>query len=227
MWQGIVSLFYPRLCVLCNGNLLSAEEHFCTTCQMDMPITNFHLQQGNELEKMFWGRVKIERAFSFMYFKKGGMVQKMLYQLKYKGNIELAQYLGMLYGTSLHQIIAEQNIHAVIAIPLHKSKQKKRGYNQSKLFADGLCYTLQIENFSKHVSRVVATETQTKKGRFDRWQNVESIFNVSNIAALENRHVLLVDDVITTGATIEACAIELLKINGCKVSVASIAVAIR
>jgi len=151
----------------------------------------------------------------------------MLHQLKYKGNTELAEYLGLLYGTSLRQTITNENMMGVIAIPLHKSKLKKRGYNQSELFARGLCRALQIENLSSYVLRNKATETQTKKTRYDRWQNVESIFSVLNPDGLKNKHVLLVDDVITTSSTIEACANELLLIEGCKVSVASIAVAIR
>ncbi len=227
MWQGIANLFYPQLCVLCNSSLLMSEQHICTTCQLDLPLTNFHAQIENPLEKIFWGRTKLERAFSFVYFKKGGSVQKMLHQLKYKGNTKLAEYLGLLYGTSLQQTITDENIKGIIAIPLHKSKFKKRGYNQSELFALGLSRALQKDNLSSYVVRNKATETQTKKARYDRWQNVESIFSVLNPDGLKNKHVLLVDDVITTGSTIEACANELLQIEGCKVSVASIAVAIR
>lgn len=204
-----------------------SEQHICTTCQLDLPLTNFHAQIENPLEKIFWGRTKLERAFSFVYFKKGGSVQKMLHQLKYKGNTKLAEYLGLLYGTSLQQTITDENIKGIIAIPLHKSKFKKRGYNQSELFALGLSRALQKDNLSSYVVRNKATETQTKKARYDRWQNVESIFSVLNPDGLKNKHVLLVDDVITTGSTIEACANELLQIEGCKVSVASIAVAIR
>lgn len=227
MFQGIVNLFYPRLCVLCNGSLLIAEKHICTGCQLDLPLTNFHLDKDNPLEKIFWGRTQLNRAFSFMYFKKGGSVQRMLHQLKYKGNTELAEYLGLLYGTNLKETIYNEKIEGVMAIPLHKSKLRKRGYNQSELFANGLAEALQIENLSRCIIRNKATETQTKKTRFDRWQNVESIFNVTLPELLKNKHILLVDDVITTGSTIEACANELLRIQGCKVSVASIAAAIR
>lgn len=227
MLQGIVNLFYPRLCVLCNGSLLIAEKHICTVCQLDLPLTNFHLEKDNPLEKIFWGRTQLNRAFAFVYFKKGGAVQRMLHQLKYKGNTELAEYLGLLYGTNLKETIYNEKIEAVIAIPLHISKLRKRGYNQSELFANGLAETLQIENLSNSIIRNKATETQTKKARFDRWQNVESIFSVSQPELLKHKHVLLVDDVITTGSTIEACANELLQIEGCKVSVASVAAAIR
>jgi ComF family protein len=227
MWQGIVNLFYPRLCVLCNASLLIAEKHICTHCQLDLPLTNFHLENENPLEKLFWGRTKINRAFAFVYFKKGGAVQKMLHQLKYKGNTQLAQHLGLLYGSNLTETIKQENIEAVMAIPLHKSKLRSRGYNQSELFANGLSDSLQIENLSSCIIRNKATETQTKKARFDRWQNVESIFSVSQTDLLKNKHILLVDDVITTGSTIEACANELLQIEGCRVSVASIAAAIR
>lgn len=227
MFQGIVNLFYPRLCVLCNSSLLIAEKHICTACQLDLPLTNFHLEKENPLEKIFWGRMQLNRAFAFVYFKKGGSVQRMLHQLKYKGNTELAEYLGMLYGVNLIETIHNERIEAVMAIPLHKSKLRKRGYNQSELFANGLAEALQIENLSSCIIRNKATETQTKKARFDRWQNVESIFSVTQPELLKNKHVLLVDDVITTGSTIEACSNELLQIQDCKVSVASIAAAIR
>ncbi len=226
MLQGIVNLFYPRLCVLCNGNLLIAEKHICTACQLDLPLTNFHLEKENPLEKIFWGRTQLNRAFAFVYFKKGGSVQRMLHQLKYKGNTELAEYLGLLYGNHLKETIAKEKIEAVMAIPLHKSKLRKRGYNQSELFANGLAEAMKIENLSNSIIRNKATETQTKKSRFDRWQNVESIFSVTQLELLKNKHILLVDDVITTGSTIEACANELLQIEGCKVSVASMAAAI-
>jgi ComF family protein len=227
MFQGIVNLFYPRLCVLCNGNLLIAEKHICTACELDLPLTNFHLEKDNLLEKIFWGRTQLNRGFAFVYFKKGGSVQRMLHQLKYKGNTELAEHIGLLYGTQLQETIAKEKIEVVMAIPLHKSKLRKRGYNQSELFANGLAEALQIENHSGCIIRNKATETQTKKTRFDRWQNVESIFSVKDVEQLKYKHILLVDDVITTGSTIEACANELLQIEGCKVSVASIAAAVR
>ncbi len=226
MIQGMVNLFYPRLCVLCNGTLLIAEKHICTACQLDLPLTNFHLEKENSLEKIFWGRTHLNRAFAFVYFKKGGSVQRMLHQLKYKGNTELAEYLGLLYGSNLKETIHVEKIEAVMAIPLHKSKLRKRGYNQSELFANGLAEAMKIENLSSCIIRNKATETQTKKSRFDRWQNVESIFSVTQLELLKNKHILLVDDVITTGSTIEACANELLQIEGCKVSVASMAAAI-
>jgi ComF family protein len=227
MWQGIFNLFYPRLCVLCNGSLLIAEKHICTACQLDLSLTNFHHEKDNPLEKIFWGRTQLNRAFAFLYFKKGGSVQRMLHQLKYKGNTELAEHIGLLYGNQLQETIAKEKIDAVMARPLHISKLRKRGYNQSELFAKGLAESLQIENLSNCIIRNIATETQTKKSRFDRWQNVESIFSVNQTDRIRDKHILLVDDVITTGSTIEACANEILQIESCKVSVASIAAAVR
>jgi len=224
MLHDLLGIFFPKLCIGCNKPLLKNEEFICTHCYFHLPATKYHLQKENPLEKIFWGRVKIERAFSFLFFRKGNITQYVLHELKYKGNKELGKYIGKIYAEKLKGCIGD--IEAVAAIPLHKSKLLKRGYNQSDFFAEGLSCFLNIENASTALTRNIATETQTKKSRYERWENVNSIFNVSDISALKDKHVLLVDDVITTGATIEACANELIQSANCKISVASIAVAV-
>ena len=222
MLQDLLGIFFPKLCIGCNRTLLKNEEYICSTCNYHLPVTNYHLQKDNPLEKIFWGRVNIENAYSFLYFKKGNITQKLLHELKYKGNKELGNFIGEMYGEKLQQNLGD--INCVVSIPLHKSKLKKRGYNQSDFFASGLSSQLKIENLSAFVCKKNANETQTKKNRYERWENVEKIFEVNNTAIFKDKHVLLVDDVITTGATIEACARSITDSTNCKISIASIAV---
>jgi ComF family protein len=177
------------------------ETHLCAACINELPLTNFHLNKDNSVEKTFWGRIVFEKAFAMLHFSKEGMVQKMLHQIKYKGNKDLAVYLGEMYGGMLKTkgITAD----GLIAIPLHKSKLRKRGYNQSDYFVQGLSTVLQIPILSNCVTRISATESQTRKSRFARWENVQEVFSVVEPSVLEHKHILICDDVITTGATIE------------------------
>jgi ComF family protein len=221
--NSLLNIVFPNLCVVCNHNLHTQELHICLNCQINLPKTNYHLYKDNPVEKAFWGRFPLQKAFSFLYFNNKGAAQKLLHELKYKQNKELAYFLGVLYAQQLKEIIIEHDISAIVAIPLHHTKLKLRGYNQSEWFVNGLANEMPIANYNSLLTRIKATETQTKKTRFERWQNVEQIFSIKNKDLLEGRHILLVDDVITTGATIESCALELLKIKDVKLSVASIA----
>jgi ComF family protein len=222
MFHHLLGILFPKLCIGCNRSLLKNEEAICTSCVYDLPRTHYHAQKDNPLEKTFWGRVPIERAFSFLYFKKGNITQRILHELKYKGDKELGTLIGRMYASELKDHI--QPVDAVVAIPLHSSKLRKRGYNQSDLFAEGLAQQLNITNMSASVTRKMATETQTKKSRFERWENVAEVFEIKHPEAFTRKHILLVDDVVTTGATIEACATALLQVPFCKISVASIAI---
>ncbi|MBU3663588.1 MAG: ComF family protein [Bacteroidetes bacterium] len=225
MFNDVIQLLFPNLCLNCNKGLVKTERYLCLHCQLNLPETQYHLLKENGVEKALWGRVPFERAFAFLYFNQAGITQRLLHELKYRGNEELAFFLGSLYGQRLKKISDTMLLHGVIAIPLHPSKLRKRGYNQSLAFANGLAETLSIPNFSINIERIKATETQTKKNRWQRWENVNAIFNVNHPETLCNKHLLLVDDVITTGATIESCAKELLKKTSCKLSIASIAYA--
>lgn len=225
MIDALLGLIYPELCVVCRRSLLKFEQHICLTCLAQLPYTRFHEVSNNPVEKNFWGRIIFERAFAFLYFNKKGVTQKILHHLKYNNNKELAMYLGNLYGEQLKNTVINLGIKAVVAVPLHIKKLRQRGYNQSEWFANGLCESLNVENLSKCLMRVVATDTQTRKSRIQRWQNVENIFEITNSAPLKSKHILLVDDVITTGATIEACVSALQQIDDIKISIASIAYA--
>lgn len=223
MLRELLGLFYPRQCIGCNGALLDAETHLCSLCLYILPRTNFHFKKDNALAKVFWGRFLFEEVYSFLYFRKEGLAQRILHQLKYKDNKELAEFIGTLYANDIKNYIKKPD--AVIAIPLHKSKLKKRGYNQSEWFAKGVAPVLGIPDLSNTVNKVSATSTQTNKSRFERWQNVNEVFAVKDLGQLENKHLLICDDVITTGATIEAF-VKALPVS-CRISICSIAFPMR
>lgn len=220
MLNTLVGLLFPNLCVGCNGVLLAAEQHICAHCINHLPETKFHTLPENQLEKAFWGRVNIERAYSFLVFRKQGIVQNILHELKYRNNPDLGVMLGQIYGSKLREY--GMHFDAIVAIPLHEKKEKKRGYNQSDCFAHGLAQSLKCEHLKNVIVRDKFTETQTKKARFDRWLNVGDVFGIKSPSLIQNKKVLLVDDVITTGATIEACAQPILE-HTPHLSVASIA----
>lgn len=223
MLVGLKNLIFPNLCAACNNTLLKNETHLCTSCTAQLPCTNFHLTRDNPVSKVFWGRVKVENAFAFLHFKKEGMVQKLLHEIKYNGYKELATHLGVLYAHDL--LKAGLSFDAIIPVPLHNSKLRARGYNQSEYFAMGLSQVLKTAILTDVVERITATESQTRKGRFDRWMNVKEVFHLAQPQAVEGKHVLICDDVITTGATIEGL-IQILPANT-RVSVGSIAAATR
>jgi len=178
--------------------------------------------KDNPVSKVFWGRVNIENATASYLFIKEGILQKLIHQLKYKGAKEIGFELGRHFGSELIDSESYKNIDLIIPVPLHVKREKKRGYNQSEWIARGMVEFLEAKLELNNLVRAIETETQTKKTRFERWENVESIFNVNYPEKLENKHVLLVDDVITTGSTLEACANALLKIKGVKVSIATL-----
>lgn len=220
MLRALVGLVFPNLCVGCNSALFAGEHFVCLNCIQQFPESRFHLVQENSLEKTFWGRVPLKGAYSFLLFKKKGIVQKLLHELKYGNQPDLGIFLGKLYGSKLKE--AGITFDAIVAVPLHPKKKKLRGYNQSDTFAKGLSEVLDCEHYEKAVVRKKATSTQTKKNRYDRWLNVDEVFEVIRPELLANKKILLVDDVITTGATIEACAQEILN-HTPHLSVASIA----
>ncbi len=225
LFDDLLGLFYPRLCAGCNTSLVKGEEVLCLACLADLPRTNYHLNLENPVFQLFNGRVPIELATSFCRFDKGGRLQHHLHQLKYMGNREVGQKMGNLFGYDLIQCPFYSNIDAIIPVPLHPKKEKQRGFNQSIEICIGLSEAMNRPLILNNLIRKVHTDSQTRKGRFERWENVSGIFGVRNIASLNGKHLLLVDDVITTGATLEACCIPLLQIPNVKVSIATLATA--
>lgn len=225
MLKDFISLTFPQVCVSCGKSLYKNEYSICTYCAYHLPKTNYHLDNDNPVAKIFWGRVNIYSAAAFYAFNKGGKVQHLIHQLKYKGRQEVGVSVGKLYGYELMQSDNFKTIDTIIPVPLHPKRQKKRGYNQSDCFAEGLSESMKVEVDYKTLYRGIESETQTKKSRFNRWKNVESIFQLRDLTTLQGKHVLLVDDVITTGATFEACAQVLLQVPDIKVSIVAMAYA--
>jgi ComF family protein len=218
-----VSMLYPRYCFACSEGLVKGEETVCSRCMLELPRTNYHLDPENALYRRLNGRIPLYAAFAFFLFRKGGKVQHLLHALKYQNHPEIGITLGEVYGQELLQT-HDQKFNVIVPVPLHASRRKKRGYNQSEEFAKGLSKSLQIPA-SDSLVRATVTETQTRKTKLKRWQNVSEVFQVKQHEHIKNQHVLLVDDVITTGATIEACAQTLLDEGCSSISIASIAYA--
>lgn len=218
-------LFFPNLCLGCGQPLIKGEEVICSICHFHLPKTYFHNDPENPLNRVFWGRVNIEAVAAYLYFHKGGSVQHLLHQLKYKSRPEIAVRIGKWYGLELHQADIFRDTELIVPVPLHPRKYRRRGYNQSQAFAEGLAAVMKAEQETGCLFRKVDSRTQTRKARYNRWENVENIFGVNHPERIKNRHVLLVDDVLTTGATLEACAQSLLEVPGVKVSIATIAYA--
>jgi len=220
-----VSLLFPELCAACRESLVANEHLLCTDCRFNLPYTNFHLQADNIVARQFWGKISIEAAFALFYFNKGGKIQNMLHQLKYNGQQQIGNLLGSIAGAQLAKNEIFNNVDYIIPVPLHKKRFRERGYNQSTRFAEGLADKLNAVVEEGNLVRVKSTETQTHKSRFARFENMQEVFMVINPEKLKGKHVLLVDDVITTGSTLEACGEQLLKVEGLKLSIATIAYA--
>lgn len=219
-------LFYPQLCGACDVPLAKGEEHLCFNCRLELPFTNFETIKDNPVEKIFYGRVDINFATSLLYFSKGEKVQNIMHNIKYNEQKELAVFIGRIFGERLQNNSYLKDVTTILPVPLHPQKHHLRGYNQSELFAEGMNEILNLELSTDILTRDIHTETQTKKTRIERWENVEKAFVIKKSKTLEHKHILLIDDVLTTGATLEACAQTLLKNNHCKVSVATVAFAI-
>jgi len=223
--DDFLSLFYPSLCAGCQTALVRGEEVICLECMADLPKTGYEKISDNPVAQLFWGRAEIYLATSFCSFDKGGIMQHLMHQLKYKGSSMVGEKLGQLFGTVLMQAAPYREIELLVPVPLHPRRERSRGYNQSAVIAKGMSETLGIPLNTGNLVRNHYSNTQTSKGRFERWENVKELFGVKNPDLFEGKHLLLIDDVVTTGSTLEACAQVLLKIPGTRVSIATLACA--
>ena len=221
MLQDFINLFYPKVCVGCDGLLLNDEYVICTQCRHKMPLTNHHLVPKNEAFQKFYGKIPVESAGTMLWFHKKGIVQEMIHKLKYKGQQDIGTATGRWYANYLGEVT--KTVDTVIPVPLHPKKQRQRGYNQVANFGEAIAGALNIGYDDKLLVRNVYTNSQTKKNRSDRANNSQSVFDISCIPEDSGKHYLLVDDVLTTGATLEACGRALLKIPEAKISIACIA----
>ncbi|MCK9641143.1 MAG: ComF family protein [Prolixibacteraceae bacterium] len=223
--DDLLSLFYPRLCAGCHTTLVRGEEILCLGCLADLPKTGYEKKADNPVTQLFWGRIDIKMATSFCTFDKGGVMQHLMHQLKYQGRKDIGEKLGFLLGADLIQSPPYREIDLVMPVPLHPKREHKRGYNQSAALGKGIAEAMGITILEGNLVRNRYSDSQTNKGRFERWENVKELFGVKFPEMLEDKHILLVDDVVTTGSTLEACVQVLLKIPGTSVSIATLACA--
>ncbi|GAB2761273.1 ComF family protein [Salinimicrobium soli] len=223
MFHDLLDLLYPRICNSCETPLLKNEKVLCTRCLHALPIAFAHLEKDNVIEQIFYGRIPVENATSLLLFEKKGMVQKLIHNLKYRGHEEVGEFLGDWLGAELENLPTFREISAVVPVPLHKTKLRKRGYNQVEKFGRALAEKLNVPYIDDVLVKRSGSGTQTLKKRLARWGTLDETFVLEQPEKLENSHVLLVDDLVTTGATLEACAHQLLQLKGMKISIATMA----
>jgi len=225
--EGVLTLFFPKLCLACGANPPPQDQEICIYCQYYLPKTEFHLDLENPFTERFWGRVKIEGGAALYYFMKNGRTQKLIHNLKYKGKRKIGVKLGEQYGKDLRLAKGFENIDMILPVPLHPKKEHSRGYNQCDLFAKGLSETMEIPWRKGILTKIKHNTSQTRMTKIERLENVRTTFKIKNPDQLRGKHVLIVDDVMTTGATLEACAEKVLEIPHTKVSLATLAFAKR
>ena len=225
MFKSIINLFFPKVCSGCNSFLLTNENVICTHCRHDIPLTNLHLIADNDAFKKFYGRIPVLHASTLFYFHKKGIVQQLIHNLKYKGHEEIGTILGEWYAEDLKTIDLFHSVDQIIPVPLHPRKLKERGYNQVTAFGKALSSSLNVEYNHSILVRNIYSKTQSKKNLLGRTEGIETIFDVSFTDSDHNKHFLLIDDVITTGSTLEACSRALLKIPGARISIVCMAMA--
>ena len=225
MLKSLINLFFPTVCTCCKSFIGANEYVICTICRHELPLTNHHLNPDNEAFRKFYGRIPIEHASTLLYFHKKGMVQELIHNLKYNGHEEIGTVLGEWYAEDLKSSGILNKVDTIIPVPLHKKRLKERGYNQVTNFGIALSENFKIPVNSTILIRNVYSKTQSKKNLLGRSEGIESVFDVAFNEEDTNKHYLLIDDVLTTGATLEACSKALLKIPGAKISIVCMAMA--
>jgi ComF family protein len=224
-FQSLTHLFYPHICMGCGSDLLKENDLLCLSCIHNLPHTEFEKFAENPIEKIFYGRLPVMAAHSEFYFSKGELIQHLIHEFKYKGNKAIGIYLSKIMGENMFTSNRFKHIDYLIPLPLFADKEFKRGFNQAAIICEGISETMNIPVLNKNVIRIRYTETQTKKHRTERWENVSESFKIVNPAILQGKHIMLVDDVITTGATLEACAQKIKEIPETLISIATLATA--
>lgn len=214
-------LFFPHICEGCGSDILENNHSICQKCYHELPFTGFFLHPDNPVENKFKGHIPVEKGGSAFYFTKNSLLQKLIVALKYFGNKEIGFYLGSLVGMELMKSGRFEDVDVMVPLPLNPKKEKKRGYNQAAVIAGGIASVWKKPVIEKGLERIIFTETQTHKNRISRWQNMQGVFSASDVRSLEGKHVLLIDDIITTGATLETCGEQLLNIPNTRLSIAT------
>ena len=224
IFTDILHIFYPNICLNCDTVLTSNENMLCTTCLYDLPLTNYLKNNQDNVKKIFYGRIAVEQATALLHYHKKGITQELIHKLKYKGNQEIGTFFGDWQGVAMKKSDLFNDVDIIIPVPLHKNRLKKRGYNQVTKYGERLAFHLNKPFIPNVLVRKSFNKTQTKKSRFDRIKNVKELFYLTDKTIFENKHILLIDDIITTGATLESCANELFKTKNIKLSIAVIAI---
>jgi ComF family protein len=223
--SDLLWIMYPELCASCEKALNTGESCLCTYCRLHLPKTNFHLDVENPVAKNFWGKVNVHSAAAYYFFNKGEKVQHLVHQLKYGGKKEVGNFVGEIYGVELKRSDLFSTVELVVPVPLHASKLRKRGFNQSDFFAQGLSKAMEIPFSADALKKISSTDTQTRKHRFERYENVDKVFVANKPELMQGKHILLADDVVTTGSTLTSCAEAILEVPGTKVSIVAMAYA--
>ena len=222
--HSFFNLLFPHHCVVCGCSLSHTEKYLCTVCNMNMPRTHYHLEKDNVIEKQFWGQIPIERATAFFHYRKGSDYCNIIHELKYKGRKEIGIAIGHLMAGEVHNSSFFGDIDVIIPVPLHQDRIRQRGYNQSEWIAKGIAEVTNLPINNRAVVRTTSTGTQTSQSVFERWENVKHSFVLHKPEELQGKHILIVDDVLTTGATIMACASAFLAVEGVRFSVITVGV---
>ena len=223
--HSIIGLIYPSVCAACGTPLFKWEKLVCTRCRSLLPKTGYELNEDNPLARLFYGRVRLKAVTACFFFSKEGKVQRLIHELKYKGNADAGVFLGQELGKTIKEAPLFEGLDYLIPVPLHPKREKERGYNQSMMIAQGISEVTGVPIGDRFLFRSVNTATQTHKSKEERWENVKDIFEVRHAEQLEGKYVLLIDDVLTTGATLEACALKLSSVPGITIGCATAACA--
>lgn len=226
MFSDFLNLIFPEVCLLCERHLHKSERILCAKCVEGLPTTDNHLEYNYDIAKRLMGRMSCKYVLAFLFYRKKGIVQELIHELKYRNQEEVGAVLGYIYGEMLSEAKISNQFDLIIPVPLHPKREKKRGYNQSDVFAEALARAMKVEYRNDLIKRTINTQTQTRKSRIHRWVNVEEVFEIAQEEDLSGQNILIVDDILTTGATFEAMGAVVRKYNPSTISVLAMAVAV-